>query len=206
LDGSAVTELATNAQRGSLRQDASFLYWFDRTAADATLVRAPKSGGAVSKIADAGSTLVPELAIDDTHVYWLDGTTLKRAPKAGGDVTDVLADFSPSLMQNDGDSLIFLDSEGTETNVYAINKTTNEKRQVVTGANRFWLDGTFVYFTGYSQGKNALQSLRRFDRATSRTTILLSSLGTLSLITLVYDAANVYWVDGSAAKKLPKPN
>ena len=206
LDGTAVTEIATNAQRGSLRQDATFLYWFDRSAAAATLVRAQKSGGAATKIAEAGLTLVPEIAIDETHAYWLDGATLKRVAKGGGDVADVLSDFSPTLLQNDGDSLYFLDSEGSDTNVYAINKSTSERREVVQGANRFWLDGTLVYFTGYSQGKNALQSLRRFDRATSRTTILLSSLGTLSLITLVYDAAYVYWVDGRAAKKLPKPN
>ena len=208
LDGTAASDVAPNAQRGSVRQDATYLYWFDRGTATAGLVRAPKSGGPMQKLADAGLTLVPEIAVDETSVYWLDSTQpprLMRVAKSGGAPAVFLADASPSLLQNDGADLYFLDEQDGATHVFALSKATAERREIVREVNRFWLDGTFVYFSAYGKAKNPRQAFKRFDRASGKTDILLDSLGTLSLVQVTFDASAIYWADGHDVKKLNKP-
>lgn len=208
FEGGSVTDLAANVQRGSLRQDASYVYFFDRSEATAALARVGKQGGATQKLADAGLTLSPEIAVDESNVYWLDSTApaaLKKVAKSGGTPVVFLADISPTLLTIDGDDVYFLDSRDGVSTVFAVNKASGEKREVVKDCNRFWLDGTYVYYTSYTRAKNTTQSFKRFARGTSKTDILLLSLGTLSLLQVAFDKEHVYWADGEEVRSLPKP-
>jgi hypothetical protein len=75
------------ARPGALELDATHLYWTESSADGLNVMKAPRSGaGPVERIGgwDGGSASLQLLALDGSHVYWVDGAALRKLGKRDG--------------------------------------------------------------------------------------------------------------------------
>ncbi len=199
----AMTDLASNVQRGSLRQDKDTLYWFDIGVMPAALMRLAKAGGTATKVTDAGLTSSPDMAIDDTHVYWVDYTapvTIKRVARMGGAPENVRVNVIAKSLQVDADTLFYLN--GNPSAVFSLAKSGGEPEEVTKGADRFLVDNRYVYFTSITGETTKKQAIARVARTGRLLDVLIPDVGVTTTLQIVLGGGYLWWVDGKNLSRI----
>lgn len=209
FDGASVVEIASNVQRGSVRQDGEMLYWFDRSQTPAAIMRAKKTGGAVTKLVDCGLTTTPELAVDDTYVYWVDFTappTLKRVSKTGGAAENVRENTVPVGLQADGGGLVYMNKDQTTgvTRLLQLPKGGGEPVELAADVDRFFNDASYVYFSTKKMSPQK-QSLSRAPKAGKLLDILVDDVRSTASLVFVVGGSTLYWADSSHLNRVGLP-
>jgi hypothetical protein len=203
-DGTGATDVASNVLRGSVRMDASALYWIDGSTMPPAIMSASRNGGAATKLCDV-EMAKPELTVDDTYVYFADftaPTTVKRVPKAGGAVENVKVNTVPASLQNDAASLYYLDraSTGLER-VLVLAKAGGDPTELVQDAAAFFVEDRYVYFSAVS-AMTMKQSLARVAKTGKLQDVLVQDVGVTTPLTLAAGYGWAYWSDGRYLSRL----
>ncbi|MCC6812050.1 MAG: DUF5050 domain-containing protein [Deltaproteobacteria bacterium] len=206
LDGAGAADVGINVQRASVRQDSEYLYWFDKSGAVPAIMRAKKSGGTAAKIADAGLTTTPEMAVDDTHVYWVDFTapvTIKRVEKAGGTPANVKVNTVATALNVDAASLHYVSKATAPARLLSLGKDGGEPTEIAPDVDRFHADASYLYFTTLTTAMPQRQSLSRATPSGKLVEILVRDMKTTTPVQLASGGGFVFWSDGKNVVKLP---
>jgi len=203
-NGGSTESVAPGQMATYLVTDGSYVYWFRRGSQNGGVYRVAASGGATMMVAaDSESGIIggPDIAVDDTYVYWpvqQASRAVKRALKQGG----VAETFASSVS---GPVLGVVADQGT---VYWIEQDSGSIMQasasggepsVLVASNAYSglsLDGDYVYWSSASDGE-----IIRARRSGGTPQTLVT--GQNRPFATVADAAYVYWAslaDGSIAK------
>jgi hypothetical protein len=211
--GGTALLIATGPELGSITSDASAIYFGQQVSGNSRILRADRTGFAVTPLVEVAGTLWG-FAIDDANVYWAvysKGGMLNRRALAGGDTTTLRASGSPITFPiTDGDDIDFVEGINTpdvcQSSVWAVPKAGGTPRSITPGtsgidAGPLVRDDTHVYW-GRQSYRGAL--LRTVKGLTPE--ILATDQDAVA--SLVLGPSDIYWVatNGSAyeVRTLPK--
>jgi len=85
-----VIEVAITQSSRGIAVDDEYVYWSDTTPGVIQRLKRTDIGSAVTPDTVASGENQPtDLAVDETHIYWLGYSTVRAAPKQGGTATDL---------------------------------------------------------------------------------------------------------------------
>jgi hypothetical protein len=165
-----------------LRADDDYLYWSNL--ADFTVVRHPKTGGAVDTLAN-GTSSAYSTSLDDDYVYWISDIQIRRVRKNGIDES-VVATTNANFLTVDATHFYW-----TWTSTVHARPTSlaTGETTIFTGGNnlsRLVADATHLYFVGND-------GVRRWSKATQETTSFAVGATETGATGLAVDATHVYW-------------
>ena len=74
--------------------DGQAIYWSEHDTGE--IKQMPLGGGTRVTLTNIGGAMLSRLAVDQSHLYWIDQTALGRVPKGGGGEPERLVDDFPS--------------------------------------------------------------------------------------------------------------
>jgi hypothetical protein len=207
LTGGTPVVLAESPVKGArnLKNDGSFLYWTD----DGGVRKMALAGGAVTTLASA--TNIALMGLSNNRVYYTQDKLIQKVSKMGGTVSTVLTGgqrITALSVQQIGNwiGIYWGEVSGAVRGHSNAAPTTTTYRE--NGAGDFTTssvgyDGTRLMWISCSFPGNSFCSLMARKGAGANTT-LLPSIG-VGARNLVWDAAQVFWVEVSGIRKFVHP-
>ena len=126
-----------------ITSDSSSLYWSE---ANGLIRKVAKAGGSPTNLSVNG-TIGTHLAVDDTSVYFGDGSSLRAVPKGGGSER-ILAAYNPTGIATDSGNVYW--TEYGNGAIRKVGKSGGAVTTLATGSNRpvgIATDGEYVYWS-----------------------------------------------------------
>ncbi len=209
VEGGKSERLWPNVQRGSVRYDGEYLYFYDRGTDLPALSRLVKSGGTPERLLEfPNDPPRADLAVGANHVFFLTGAgELQRLPRGGGAPEPFLPGTQASQILIEHETLYYIGKSSNAATALFMISTTGGTPQLllVRDLVRFTLTQSHIIYTTLSSGSSGsgYQGLGRAQRDGAKPQTLIGDLGTLTLLQPIADEDAVYWGDGEVIKKFP---
>jgi hypothetical protein len=201
--GGTPVVLATNQDQdyAIVKGGASVFWEVNPSAAQASLMTVPKSGGATQTFATSPTQYFGALAADDSAVYYAlaESSTIESVPLAGGAPSKVAGfDAGPvTRMVVDGGTLYFTSFEGNAIGSVPVSGgTPTTLAKDLPAPRHLAVDGGFVYFTAQGpHGVSNQASILRVPVAGGTPETLASGRPSNGLGDIAVGPTYVYWIE-----------